>query len=145
MMKTGVRIAAGLLLALVLAGKAFAAGGFTTTARGLEYRDLRPGTGTAAQIGDVATMHFTGWLEAKGGKGRELYDTHVHNDPVSFVIGTDRVMPAWNEGVLGMQPGGRRLLRVPSELGYGPEGVQDLVPPNSRLIFVIELLGLRKP
>jgi len=59
-------------------------------------------------------------------------------------IGTDRVMPAWNEGVIGMKPGGRRLLRVPAELGYGARGVEDIVPPNSRLIFVIELLELRK-
>jgi len=45
---------------------------------------------------------------------------------------------------MGMKPGGRRLLRVPAELGYGARGVEDIVPPNSRLIFVIELLELRK-
>jgi FKBP-type peptidyl-prolyl cis-trans isomerase len=144
MMKTGIRIPSVLLLALALAGGALSADGFTTTARGLEYRDLKTGTGAAAEPGDVATMHFTGWLEENGGKGRELYDTHTRNDPVSFVIGTGRVMPAWNEGVVGMRPGGKRLLRVPPELGYGARGVQDLVPPNSRLIFVIELQALRK-
>ena len=143
-MKTRNRIAAWLLLAFALAGQAFAAGGFTTTARGLQYRDLKPGAGATAEVDDVATLHFTGWLEEKGGKGRELYDTHTRNDPVSFVIGTPRVMPGWNEGVVGMKPGGKRLLRVPAELGYGARGVQDIVPPNSRLIFVIELLGLRK-
>jgi FKBP-type peptidyl-prolyl cis-trans isomerase len=143
-MKSGVRIAAALLMLLTLAARVLAAGGFTTTARGLEYRDLKSGTGVAAEAGDVATIHFTGWLEEKGGKGRQLYDTHARNDPVSFVIGTNQVMPAWNEGVLGMKPGGRRLLRVPPELGYGARGVQDLVPPNSRLIFVIELQALGK-
>lgn len=143
-MKTRIRSATLLLLILAQAGEVFAADGFTTTARGLEYRDLKPGAGATAEAGDVAILHFTGWLEEKGGKGRELYDTHTRNDPVSFVIGTERVMPAWNEGVLGMRPGGRRLLRVPPELGYGADGVQDVVPPNSRLIFVIELQALRK-
>jgi FKBP-type peptidyl-prolyl cis-trans isomerase len=143
-MNTLVRSATLLLLVCLMAGHVLAAGGFMTTVGGVEYKDLKPGTGERAEVGDVATLHFTGWLEEKGGKGRELYDTHTRNDPVSFVIGTDRVMPAWNEGVIGMKPGGRRLLKVPAELGYGSRGVQDVVPPNSRLIFVIELLKLRK-
>jgi FKBP-type peptidyl-prolyl cis-trans isomerase len=142
--KTGLQVSAVLLLALALAGGACAAGGFTATARGLEYRDLKLGTGAAAEVGDVATMQFAGWLEEKGGRGRQLYDSHTRNDPVSFVIGTDRVLPAWNEGIVGMRVGGKRLLSVPPELGYGADGVQDLVPPNSRLIFVIELQALRK-
>ena len=143
-MNTLVRSAALLLLVCSMACNVLAAGGFMTTGRGLQYKDLKPGTGERAEVGDVATLHFTGWLEEKGGKGRELYDTHRRGEPVSFVIGTDRVMPAWNEGVIGMKPGGRRLLKVPAELGYGSRGVQDVVPPNSRLIFVIELLELRK-
>ena len=58
--------------------------------------------------------------------------------------GTDRVMPGWNEGVIGMKPGGKRLVKVPAALGYGARGVQDVVPPNARLIFVIDLLELDK-
>lgn len=139
-----VRSVALLLLAFSVAGVVSAAGGFITTANGLQYKDLKPGTGEPAEVGDVATLHFVGWLDDRGGKGRELYDTHSRGEPVSFVIGTDRVMPAWNEGVMGMKPGGKRLLKVPAELGYGSRGVQDVVPPNSRLIFVIELLKLRK-
>ena len=144
-MKTRVQIATLLLMALALACQAFAAGGFTTTARGLQYKDLKPGAGATAEVGDVATLHFIGWLDHNGGKGREIYDTHTRNVPVSFVIGTDRVMPAWNEGVIGMKPGGKRLIRVPPELGYGSRGVQDVVPPNAGLIFVIELLELEQP
>jgi len=143
-MNTLFRTVTFLLLAFALAGHASAAGGFTTTARGAQYQDLKPGAGASAEVGDVATLHFTGWLEQKGGIGRELYDTHTRGDTVSFVIGTDRVMPAWNEGVIGMKPGGKRLVKVPPELGYGSRGVQDVVPPNARLIFVIELLELRK-
>jgi len=143
-MKTRARIAALCLLAFLLAGNAFAAGGLMTTGKGVEYRDLKPGAGERAQVGDVATIHFVGWLDDKGVKGREIYDTHRRGEPVSFVIGTERVMQGWNEGVIGMQPGGKRLVKVPAELGYGSRGVEDVVPPNARLIFVIDLLELRK-
>jgi FKBP-type peptidyl-prolyl cis-trans isomerase len=143
-MNTLVRSATLLLLVCLMAGHVLAAGGFMTTVGGVEYKDLKPGTGERAEVGDVATLHFTGWLEEKGEKGRELYDTHTRNDPVSFVIGTDRVMPGWNEGVIGMKPGGKRLVKVPPELGYGSRGVQDVVPTNARLIFVIDLLELNK-
>ena len=143
-MNTLVRTATLLLLVCSMAGHALAAGGFITTGKGVEYKDLKPGTGERAEIGDVATIHIVGWLEDKGGKGRELYDTHSRGDTVAFVIGTDKVMQGWNEGVIGMKPGGKRLVKVPAELGYGSRGVQDVVPPNARLIFVIELLELEK-
>ena len=143
-MNTLVRSATLLLLVCLMAGHVLAAGGFMTTVGGVEYKDLKPGTGERAEVGDVATIQFAGWLEEKGGKGRELYDTHTRGDTVSFVIGTDKVMQGWNEGVIGMRPGGKRLVKVPPELGYGSRGVQDFVPPNARLIFVIELLELQK-
>jgi FKBP-type peptidyl-prolyl cis-trans isomerase len=143
-MNTLVRSATLLLLVCLMAGHVLAAGGFMTTVGGVEYKDLKPGTGERAEVGDVATIQFAGWLEEKGGKGRELYDTHTRGDTVSFVIGTDKVMQGWNEGVIGMRPGGKRLVKVPPELGYGSRGVQDVVPPNARLIFVIELLELQK-
>jgi FKBP-type peptidyl-prolyl cis-trans isomerase len=143
-MNTLFRTVTVLLLVFALAGHACAAGGFTTTASGVQYKDLKPGTGAPAEVGDVATLHFIGWLDDKGGKGREVYDTHSRGEPVSFVIGTNSVMQGWNEGVIGMKPGGKRLVKVPAELGYGSRGVQDVVPPNARLIFVIELMDLRK-
>jgi FKBP-type peptidyl-prolyl cis-trans isomerase len=143
-MNTLVRSATLLLLVCLMAGHVLAAGGFMTTVGGVEYKDLKPGTGERAEVGDVATIHFTGWLDDKGGKGRELYDTHTRGDTVSFVIGTDKVMQGWNEGVIGMRPGGKRLVKVPPELGYGSRGVQDFVPPNAALIFVIDLLELSK-
>jgi FKBP-type peptidyl-prolyl cis-trans isomerase len=143
-MNKPVRTAIALCLVFSMAGAVSAAGGFITTGKGAQYRDLSPGTGEGAEAGDVATMHFVGWLDADGGKGRELYDTRRRGAPVSFVIGTDRVMPGWNEGVIGMRPGGKRLVKVPAELGYGARGVQGVIPPNAGLIFVIELLELEK-
>jgi FKBP-type peptidyl-prolyl cis-trans isomerase len=133
-----------LLLVSSMAGVVFAAGNFITTGKGLQYQDLRPGTGERAAVGDVATIHFTGWLDDRGAKGKEIYRTRGRRTPVSFVIGTDKVMQGWNEGVIGMRPGGKRLIKVPAELGYGARGVQGVVSPNARLIFVIELLELEK-
>jgi peptidylprolyl isomerase len=115
-----------------------------TTPAGARYRDLQPGSGEIAAPGDIATMHFTGWLDDNGRKGREFYNSRSQGTPVSFVIGTDRVMPGWNDGIIGMQPGGKRLLFLPPELAYGAKGVQDIVPPHASLILIIELLDLEK-
>ena len=117
---------------------------FQVTANGAEYKDLKKGEGATAAIGDVATIHFIGWLDSNGARGREFFNTHIENKPVSFVIGTDKVMPGWNEGVIGMRAGGKRLLNLPHTLGYGSKGVQGIVPPNARLIMIIELVQLEQ-
>jgi FKBP-type peptidyl-prolyl cis-trans isomerase len=123
---------------------ALAAGNFQPTPGGAEYKDLKTGEGQIANIGDVATIHFIGWLDSNGNKGREFFNTRKQNKPASFVIGTDKVMPGWNEAVIGMQEGGKRLVKLPPQLGYGSKGVQNIVPPNARLIMIIELLELKK-
>lgn len=132
-----------ILMLAPLAGTAVAEP-MQTTPAGARYRDLQPGSGEIAAPGDIATMHFTGWLDDGGSKGREIYNSRSQGAPVSFVIGTERVMPGWNDGIVGMQPGGRRLLLLPPALGYGSRGVQDIVPPDTSLIFIIELLDLEK-
>jgi len=133
-----------LTLLLLMTTGALAAGAFLSTPGGVLYKDLKPGSGNIAAAGDVATMHYTGWLDADGSKGKELYSSRRLGGPVSFVVGTDYVMPGWNEGVTGMQPGGKRLLRIPPSHGYGARGVQNLVPPDASLIFVIELVDVEK-
>ena len=116
---------------------------FVSTVSGLEYKDLKVGSGRQAQVNDRAVIHFVGWLSDGEQQGKEIFNSRKQKDkPVSFIIGTDGVMSAWNEGVLGMQPGGRRLLRIPPHLGYGAKGVEDVVPPYAPLIFIIELLEL---
>lgn len=117
---------------------------FFLTPHGAQYRDLRVGEGDSVQLGDVAVMHFVGWVDAGGKQGRELLDSHDRGEPVAFLVGTDRVMPGWNEGVLGMKPGGRRLVHIPPRLGYGKKGVEGIVPPDAGLIFILELLEVRK-
>lgn len=120
------------------------AGNLQQTAQGALYQDLKTGTGEMADVGDTATIHFTGWLDSNGVKGKEVYNTRRESQSVSFVVGTDRVMPGWNEGVIGMQTGGKRLLKLPSSLAYGAKGVQGIIAPNARLIFVIDLIQLEK-
>ena len=60
------------------------------------------------------------------------------------VVGTERVMPGWNEGVIGMRPGGKRLLMLPPHLAYGDRAVDGIIPPNASLIFVIDVIALEK-
>lgn len=110
---------------------------------GLRIKDIQTGQGQPAATGQVATIHFVGWIDEQGTRGRELYNTRAEGEPVSFVIGTDGVMAGWNEGVLGMRPGGKRMLLVPPGMAYGQRGVEGIVPENSSLMFRIELIGLR--
>ena len=115
---------------------------FTTLPSGLQYKDLQVGNGMKAKAGLTAVMHFTGWVDENGQQGKEIYNSRDEREPVSFVIGTDKVMQGWNEGVIGMRAGGKRLLRIPPELGYGDKAVEDVVPANAYLQFIIELLAV---
>ena len=89
-------------------------------------------------------MHFVGWLANDGQRGREFFNSRSRGESVSFVIGTDKVMLGWNEGVLGMRPGGRRLLLLPPGLAYGAKGVQGLIPGNTSLMFLIEIIDIEQ-
>jgi len=132
-----------ILLACLLSGAVSAAGNFQMTARGARYQDLQPGSGASAAPGDLVTMHFIGWLDDRGSRGKELYNSRRDGEPVRFVVGTDRVMPGWSEGVTGMKPGGRRLVMLPPALGYGARAVDKVIPANASLIFMIELLDVQ--
>jgi FKBP-type peptidyl-prolyl cis-trans isomerase FkpA len=114
-------------------------GNEVTTPSGLKYEDLQPGDGAAAQAGQKAKVHYTGWL-ANGQK----FDSSVdRNDPFEFTLGAGQVIRGWDEGVAGMKVGGKRRLTIPPELGYGVRGAAGVIPPNSALIFEVELLGVR--
>jgi FKBP-type peptidyl-prolyl cis-trans isomerase len=132
------------MLLFLLSGMALAASSFSVSPNGVQYKDLHAGSGPAAEPGDIVRVHFVGWLDEENQKGTELFNTRNRGKPVSFVVGTEKVMPAWNDGVIGMQAGGKRLLMVPPKLGYGSKGVQDVVPPDASLIFLFELVDLQK-
>jgi len=109
---------------------------------GLRFKDLQLGQGPAAVAGQVATIHFVGWIDEHGARGREVYNSRNRGQPVSFVIGTDGVMQGWNEGVKGMKPGGQRLLLVPPSMAWGGRAIDGVVPANAAMMFRIELVSL---
>ena len=116
---------------------------FITMDNGLRYLDVETGSGAIADTGMIVVVHLIGWLDDNGAKGMKFISTYDRKKPVSFKLGTDRVMKAWSEGVRGMKTGGRRRLQVPSKLGYGEKEVGGIVLTNADLVFDIELLEVR--
>ncbi len=103
----------------------------------LVIKDLRAGSGQAAKAGDTVTVQYVGVLYANGKQFDASWD---RGEPFSFPLGGGQVIPGWDQGVVGMKPGGRRELIIPSDLAYGAQGTPDgTIPPNSPLIFVIDL------
>ena len=109
-----------------------------TTPSGLKYEDLELGTGETARPGQKAKVHYTGWLNT----GEKFDSSLDRNDPFEFTLGAGMVIKGWDEGVVGMKVGGKRKLTIPPGLGYGARGAGGVIPPNSELIFEVELLGL---
>lgn len=110
----------------------------TAAPSGLYYQDSAVGTGAVAQPGQQVTVHYTGWL-SDGTK----FDSSVDRDkPFVFQLGAGRVIRGWDEGVAGMKVGGTRKLVIPPTLGYGQRAVGP-IPPNSVLVFTVELLGVQ--
>ncbi|HXF94136.1 MAG TPA: FKBP-type peptidyl-prolyl cis-trans isomerase [Nitrospiraceae bacterium] len=109
------------------------------TESGLRYVDLVVGTGRQAELGDTATVHYTGWLE----NGKQFDSSRDRGEPFSFRVGAGRVIKGWDEGVQGMKVGGKRKLIIPPDLGYGARGAGGVIPPNATLTFEVELLELR--
>lgn len=111
-----------------------------TSPSGLRYQDLILGTGEIAQPGDEVTVHYTGWLE----NNIQFDSSHDRDEPFSFTLGVGSVIQGWDEGVAGMLVGGKRLLIIPADLGYGETGSGGTIPPGATLIFEVELLGVSK-
>ena len=110
-----------------------------TTASGLSYEDEVEGTGPSPQQGQIAVVHYTGWLT----DGTKFDSSRDRGQPFSFPVGQGQVIRGWDEGVATMQTGGKRKLTIPPELGYGTRGAVGVIPPNATLIFDVELLEIR--
>lgn len=110
-----------------------------TTSSGLIIETLAAGSGPTAKSGDKVSVHYTGWLT----NGTKFDSSRDRNEPFSFRLGAGQVIPGWDEGVAGMQPGGKRRLTVPAHLAYGPRGAGGVIPPNAVLIFEVELLTIQ--
>ena len=109
------------------------------TESGLEYEDLVVGTGPSPTPGQMAVVHYTGWLT----DGKKFDSSHDRNKPFEFPVGRGRVIKGWDEGVATMKVGGKRKLWIPPELGYGARGFGKAIPPDSDLIFEVELLEIK--
>jgi FKBP-type peptidyl-prolyl cis-trans isomerase len=119
-----------------------ATGSEITTGSGLKYVDEVVGTGESPSPGKIVSVHYTGWLE----NGTQFDSSRGldRGQPLEFSIGVGRVIKGWDEGVMTMKVGGKRKLIIPPDLGYGATGAgRGRIPPNSALIFEVELLGVR--
>lgn len=108
-------------------------------ASGLEIEDVVVGSGKEAKAGDVVTVEYTGWLDEMDGK---KFDSSRGRAPFTFLLGKGQVIKGWDLGVQGMKVGGKRILTIPSSLGYGARGAGNIIPPNATLCFEVELLNV---
>jgi peptidylprolyl isomerase len=124
------------ILPMDLPSKVSGAG--VTTPSGVRYWDIQTGAGNAASKGHVVKVLFRAWTA----KGEAVDGCISDHNPVVFTLGYGQVIPGWEEGMEGMKVGGKRQLRIPPEMAYGKAGVPPILPPNSILIFDVELVGL---
>jgi FKBP-type peptidyl-prolyl cis-trans isomerase len=110
-----------------------------TTPSGLKYTDVKVGEGEEAKAGQVVSVHYTGRLT----DGTKFDSSLDRNQPFSFKLGAGQVIQGWDQGVAGMKVGGKRKLTIPPGLGYGSQSVGGVIPPNSTLVFDVELLGVK--
>ena len=116
------------------------------TITSLQMTDNKTGTGAEAVAGKDVSVHYTGWLYDGGAAdhhGRKFDSSRDHGEPFEFRLGAGMVIRGWDQGVSGMKVGGSRTLVIPPALGYGARGAGAAIPPNSTLVFDVELLGVR--
>ncbi len=103
--------------------------------------DTVEGTGAIASTGDTVTVNYVGALT----NGTVFDASAKHGDTgFTFTLGGGQVIQGWEQGVIGMKEGGKRVLGIPAELAYGAQAMGDAIPPNSDLLFEIELLKVEK-
>jgi peptidylprolyl isomerase len=113
--------------------------GVVTSPTGLKYQDEKVGSGASPRQGQTVSVHYTGWLT----NGKKFDSSVDRGSPFEFVLGQGNVIKGWDEGVASMKVGGKRKLTIPPNLAYGSRDVGGgLIPPNSTLIFDVELLGI---
>jgi FKBP-type peptidyl-prolyl cis-trans isomerase FkpA len=105
----------------------------------LKIEKLVDGNGAQPRKGQTVTVHYTGWF-TNGGK----FDSSVdRKEPFSFVLGKGQVIAGWDQGVAEMKIGDKVKLTIPPELAYGRAGYPGAIPPDSTLVFEVELLSIR--
>ena len=107
--------------------------------------DVKIGTGKEAAPGKMVRVHYTGWLfdkSAADNKGKKFDSSRDRPGNFTFPLGAGRVIKGWDQGVQGMKVGGKRILIIPSSMGYGARGAGSIIPPNATLVFDVELIGV---
>jgi FKBP-type peptidyl-prolyl cis-trans isomerase len=104
----------------------------------LQIENLREGTGAEATSGTNVTVHYVGTLT----NGTKFDSSRDRGKGFSFKLGAGQVIKGWDQGVAGMKIGGLRKLTIPPDLAYGARGFPPVIPPNSTLVFEVELLGV---
>jgi len=104
----------------------------------LQITDEKIGTGTAVKSGDTVEINYVGTLT----NGKKFDASADHGGPFTTQIGVGQVIKGWDEGITGMRVGGKRKLVIPPSLGYGDQAAGS-IPPNSTLIFQVELVGIK--
>jgi len=99
--------------------------------------DIKEGVGEAVKVGDKVTVHYVGTLQ----DGTEFDNSKKRGETFVFTVGEGKVIKGWEEGLVGMKVGGQRVLVIPPEKGYGGQAIGP-IPPNSTLIFAIELFAI---
>ncbi len=137
-------LAAG-ILSITACSKQAATQGKAGSVTELVKTDTKVGEGAEAIEGRSVSVHYTGWLYdevAPDHKGRRFDSSRDRGQPFEFQLGASRVIRGWDQGVQGMKVGGQRTLVIPSNLGYGPIGAGEAIPPFATLIFEVELVGV---
>jgi FKBP-type peptidyl-prolyl cis-trans isomerase FkpA len=107
-----------------------------TTETGLQYHVMAEGDGAILQTGMAAKVQYTGWLT----DGTKFDSSKDRREPFQLVLGSRLVIAGWEQGLLGMKLGAKRILVIPPELGYGARGAAGRIPPNAVLVFEIEAM-----
>src|SRR5512142_1221146 len=106
---------------------------------GIQIEELREGTGAEARAGNTVTVHFVGPLAT----GQKFASSRDRGKGFTFKLGAGQVIKGWDQGVAGMRIGQVRKLTIPPELAYGAGGFPPVIPPNSTLVFEVELLAVQ--
>lgn len=105
----------------------------------LQIEKLVEGKGRPARVGGLVTVHYTGWFT----NGQKFDSSVDRKDPFQFVLGVGQVIPGWDQGVAQMVVGDKVKMTIPPDLAYGREGYPGAIPPNSTLVFEVELLDTK--